>query len=57
MSASEFLLYFTAVSGFTTWIGGIMQSFSTLHKQSIEISGIRELADYEEPFLLRVEKH
>ncbi|MCI8773877.1 MAG: ABC transporter ATP-binding protein [Lachnospiraceae bacterium] len=51
LSASEFLLYFTAVSGFTTWIGGIMQSFSTLHKQSIEISGIRELADYEEPFL------
>lgn len=51
LSASEFLLYFTAVSGFTTWISGIMQSFSTLHKQSIEISGIRELGDYEEPFL------
>lgn len=51
LSASEFLLYFTAVSGFTTWISGIMQSFTTLHKQSIEISGIRELADYEEPFL------
>lgn len=51
MSASEFLLYFTAVSGFTTWISGILQSFSTLHRQSIEISAIRELADYEEPFL------
>lgn len=51
LSASAFLLYFTAVSGFTTWISGIMQSFSTLHKQSIEISVIRELGDYEEPFL------
>lgn len=51
LSASAFLLYFTAVSGFTTWISGILQSFSTLHKQSIEISVIRELMDYEEPFL------
>lgn len=51
LSASAFLLYFTAVSGFTTWISGILQSFSTLHKQSIEISAIRELIDYEEPFL------
>lgn len=51
LSASEFLLYFTAVSGFTTWIGGIMQSFSALYKQSIGLSCIRELGDYEETFL------
>lgn len=41
LSASAFLLYFTAVSGFTTWISGMLQSFSTLHRQSIEISVIR----------------
>lgn len=51
LSASAFLLYFTAVSGFTTWISGMLQSFSTLHRQSIEISVIREIGDYEEPFL------
>lgn len=51
LSAAEFLLYFTAAGGFTTWINGIMRSFSELHKQSMEISCIRELADYEEPFL------
>ena len=28
-----------------------MQSFSLLYKQSLEISCIRELVDYEEPFL------
>lgn len=51
LSASEFLLYFTAVGGFTTWVSGIMQSFSTLHKQSIGLSSIREIRDYAEPFL------
>lgn len=51
LSAAEFLLYFTAVSGFTGWVNGIMQSFSLLYKQSLEISCIRELVDYEEPFL------
>ena len=29
----------------------MLQSFSTLHRQSIEISVIREIGDYEEPFL------
>lgn len=42
LPASEFLLYFTAVSGFTTWITGILANFTQLHKQSIEISVIRE---------------
>ncbi len=51
LSASEFLLYFTAASGFTAWITGIMGSVSELHKQSMELSCIRELLDYEEPFL------
>ncbi len=51
LSASEFLLYFTAAGGFTTWITGIMRSFSQLHKQSMELSCIRELLDYEEIFL------
>lgn len=52
LSAAEFLLYFTAVSGFTAWINGIMESLSTLHKQSIDMVPLRELIDYPEVFSL-----
>ena len=52
LGAAEFLLYFSAVSGFTAWISGIMEGFSTLHKQSITLASIRELLDYPETFSL-----
>lgn len=52
LSAGEFLLYFTAVTGFTAWITGILGGFTELHRQSIEISAIREFIDYPEPFLM-----
>ena len=52
LSAAEFLLYFTAVSGFTAWISGIMENLSTLHKQSIDMVPIREIIDYPEVFSL-----
>lgn len=50
LSAAEFLLYFTAVTGFTAWITGILNGFTTLHKQSMDISVIREFCETEEPF-------
>lgn len=50
-SASEFLLYFTAVSGFTQWIGGILEMFAQLHKCSLDLSTVREFLEYPEPFL------
>lgn len=50
LSASEFLLYFTAVSGFTSWITGILKEVATLHDESLEVNSIREFLDYEEPF-------
>lgn len=46
----EFLLYFTAVSGFTAWITGILQEFSTAYKESLDINSVREFLDYHEPF-------
>lgn len=52
LGAAQFLLYFTAVSGFTAWISGIMGSFSVLHRQSLGLSSVREYLDYEEPFLM-----
>lgn len=50
LSASEFLLYFSAVGGFTTWISGILGDLTTLHRQSLDISTVRECLEYPEPF-------
>jgi ATP-binding cassette subfamily B protein len=50
LSVSEFLLYFTAVTTFTAWVMGILQEMSTLHKESLDISRVREFLDFPEPF-------
>ena len=50
LPASEFLLYFTAVSGFTTWITGILDAFSQLHKESIALSHVQEYLNLPEQF-------
>ncbi|MCL2774178.1 MAG: ABC transporter ATP-binding protein/permease [Oscillospiraceae bacterium] len=50
LSAAQFLLYFSAVGGFTAWVGGILSGFSNLYKQRLEISVVREYLDYPEPF-------
>lgn len=50
LPASQFLLYFTAISGFATWITGILDKFSELNKESLEIAQIREFLDWPEPY-------
>lgn len=50
LPASTFLLYFSAVSGFTAWITGILNEFAVLHKESLELNSIREYLDVPEPF-------
>ena len=50
LSASQFLLYFSAISGFTQWVKGIMEQFSTIHRQSLELSTLREFLEWPEPF-------
>lgn len=50
LSASEFLLYFSALSGFTVWVRGILDQFSQLHKESLDINSLREYLEYPEPF-------
>lgn len=52
IGAAEFLLYFTAVSGFTAWVNGIMNSVSTLHRQGLELQSVREFLDYKEIFCM-----
>lgn len=50
LSVAEFLLYFSAVGGFSGWVSGIMNGFNTLHNQSLDISTVRECLDFEEVF-------
>lgn len=50
LSAAEFLLYFSAVSGFTTWVTGILTGFFELHKFSLELNILRCFLETEEQF-------
>ena len=52
LPTSQFLLYFSAFTGFSTWVTGILQECSTLHKESLDLSTIQEYLHLPEPFLL-----
>lgn len=52
LSASQFLLYFSAVGGFTGWVTGILGNLSTLHIQSLDLSVVREFLEFPEQFSL-----
>lgn len=51
LTAAAFVLYFTAVSGFTQWVTGIFSGLGTLHRESLDLSALREFM--EEPELFR----
>ena len=50
LSASEFLLYFSAVGGFSTLVTGVVSNMLKLHEQSMDISAAREFVDRPEQF-------
>ena len=50
LTAAQFVLYFTAVSGFNTWVAGIFTQLGTLHRQSLELSTLREFLEVPELF-------
>ena len=50
LGVAEFLLFFTAAGGFSEWVSGILEGFNTLHKQSLDISTVRECIGFSEPF-------
>lgn len=50
LPASQFLLYFAALSGFAQWVVEILDKLSVMHKQSLDISTIHEFLDWDEPF-------
>lgn len=52
LPASTFLLYFTAIGGFTAWITGILGVCAELHKENLELNMLREYLEMPEPFRL-----
>lgn len=50
LTASQFLLYFSAVTGFTSWITTILNSTAALHKSSQQICEFRAFFEWPEPF-------
>lgn len=50
LSASEFLLYFSAISGFAALVNGVLSGFSKLHEEGMGISHIQEYLNWPEMF-------
>ena len=50
MDASQFILYFSAVSGFTNWVQGIMENVAQIRQSGVGISDVMELLFYAEPY-------
>ncbi len=53
LSAAEFLLYFSAVGGLTTWIVSLLNQCVVLHRESISLSHVQEYLNLPEPFRFR----
>lgn len=43
-------LIFSAVSGFTSWVQGIMENVAQIRQSGVGISDVMELISYEEPY-------
>ncbi len=50
ITASAFLLYFSAFTGFSAWITGILEECSVLYKESLDLSVVQEYLNLPEPF-------
>lgn len=50
LPASDFLLFFAAISGFTSWVTGILSQMTQLHNECQEISTVLEYIEYPEMF-------
>ena len=50
LPASQFLLYFGAVSGFTAWVTGILDKGFEVHRHSLELGRVQQYLNLPEPF-------
>ena len=51
LTVAEFLLYFSAIEGFSNWVTGILSNLKMLNRHSIDINSVREFIEWPEPFL------
>ena len=47
---SAFLLYFTAIEGFSSFVGTIVENLVKLHRESLDLSLVREFLEFPESF-------
>ncbi|MCD7822773.1 MAG: ABC transporter ATP-binding protein/permease [Oscillospiraceae bacterium] len=50
IDVSMFILYFSTVGGFTTWVTGVLGDLTTMHRQCLELSNVLEVINYPEQF-------
>ncbi len=50
IDVSMFILYFSTVGGFTTWVTGVLGDLTTMHRQCLELSNVLEIINYPEQF-------
>lgn len=50
ISAGDFVLYFSAISSFSTWFSGILSGWSDIHNASLEICDYREYLEIPDRF-------
>ncbi len=50
LTAADFLLYFTAVGGLTTWVTGTLNQCAVLYKECLSLSQVQEYLNLPEPF-------
>ena len=50
ITVAEFLLYFSVVGEFSNWVNGIFYHVNDLYKFSLDISIVREVLEYPEPY-------
>lgn len=51
LSAPQFLLYFSAVTGFTAWVTTLLNSAIAMYRTSQKLCEMREYLEWHEPFL------
>lgn len=49
IDVAQFVLYFSAVSGFATYVGSIMTAWSTMQTASLKVCDLREFLDLPDP--------
>lgn len=52
IAASDFILMFAAINGFAVYVAGIFSNLEGLHKDCLEIDGVRAYLEYPEKFSL-----